>query len=116
MRSQHVCISDKTDITFSVDDSGINLTIRDQPIPEDESEAKQALNQVANTLRLVCAYCWRAQLLFPTNLALSRKHNNLALLAALGPLEDVVMYEIPCSSLNLRSQAMVTVLKTPSLL
>ncbi|EFQ97846.1 hypothetical protein MGYG_00882 [Nannizzia gypsea CBS 118893] len=36
----------------AVDDSGINLTIRDQPIPEDESEAKQALNQVANTLRL----------------------------------------------------------------
>ncbi|KAM5429458.1 Suppressor of Profilin del [Microsporum canis] len=36
----------------ATDDSGINLTIRDQPIPEDESEAKEALNQVANTLRL----------------------------------------------------------------
>lgn len=60
-----ICVG-KTDITFSVDDSGINLTIRDQPIPEDESEAKQALNQVANTLRLVCAH-WCAQLIFPRN-------------------------------------------------
>lgn len=59
LRSQRECIYvGKTDITFSVDDSGINLTIRDQPIPEDESEAKQALNQVANTLRLVCVHCW----------------------------------------------------------
>lgn len=58
LHSQRTCICvGKTDITLSVDDSGINLTIRDQPIPEDESEAKQALNQVANTLRLVCAHC-----------------------------------------------------------
>lgn len=32
----------------------MNLTIRDQPIREDESEAQQAINEMANTLRLVC--------------------------------------------------------------
>ena len=31
----------------------MNLTIRDQPIFEDESQAKQALDDMANTLRLV---------------------------------------------------------------
>ncbi|KAJ5753136.1 hypothetical protein N7520_010053 [Penicillium odoratum] len=35
-----------------VDDSGLNLTIRDQPIFEDESQAKQAMDDMANTLRL----------------------------------------------------------------
>ncbi|OJD24979.1 hypothetical protein ACJ73_03657 [Blastomyces percursus] len=34
------------------EEPGLNLTIRDQPIEEDESEAKMALNEVANTLRL----------------------------------------------------------------
>ncbi|PGH06704.1 hypothetical protein AJ80_08121 [Polytolypa hystricis UAMH7299] len=34
------------------EDLGLNLTIRDQPIKEDEGEANQALNEVANTLRL----------------------------------------------------------------
>ncbi|OJD16657.1 hypothetical protein AJ78_03209 [Emergomyces pasteurianus Ep9510] len=36
----------------AVEEPGLNLTIRDQPIQEDESEAKLALNEVANTLRL----------------------------------------------------------------
>ncbi|KAL4779472.1 Muniscin C-terminal mu homology domain-containing protein [Aspergillus varians] len=31
---------------------GLNLTIRDQPIPEDENQAKQALDDMANQLRL----------------------------------------------------------------
>ena len=31
----------------------MNLTIRDQPIFEDETQAKQAMNDMANTLRLV---------------------------------------------------------------
>ncbi|KAK2740181.1 hypothetical protein FQN57_006192 [Myotisia sp. PD_48] len=33
------------------EESGINLTIRDTPIPEDESQAKQALTEMASTLR-----------------------------------------------------------------
>ncbi|KAL1960872.1 hypothetical protein VTO42DRAFT_5855 [Malbranchea cinnamomea] len=36
----------------AAEDSGINLTIRDKPIEEDESEARQALNDMAQTLRL----------------------------------------------------------------
>ncbi|KAJ5937754.1 hypothetical protein N7454_004096 [Penicillium verhagenii] len=35
-----------------LDESGMNLTIRDQPIFEDESQAKQAMDEMANTLRL----------------------------------------------------------------
>ncbi|KAJ5161673.1 hypothetical protein N7492_007065 [Penicillium capsulatum] len=35
-----------------LDESGVNLTIRDQPIFEDESQAKQAMDDMANTLRL----------------------------------------------------------------
>ncbi|KAL2821275.1 Muniscin C-terminal mu homology domain-containing protein [Aspergillus cavernicola] len=34
------------------EEPGLNLTIRDQPIPEDESQAKQALDDMANQLRL----------------------------------------------------------------
>ena len=34
------------------DPAGLNLTIRDQPIFEDESQAKQAMDDMANTLRL----------------------------------------------------------------
>lgn len=37
----------------SLEDSGMNLTIRDQPIFEDESQAKQAMDDMANTLRMV---------------------------------------------------------------
>lgn len=36
-----------------MDESGMNLMIRDQPIFEDESQAKQAMDDMANTLRLV---------------------------------------------------------------
>lgn len=36
-----------------MDESGMNLTIRDQPIFEDENQAKQAMDEMANTLRLV---------------------------------------------------------------
>ncbi|CAG8174523.1 unnamed protein product [Penicillium nalgiovense] len=36
-----------------LDESGMNLRIRDQPIFEDESQAKQAMNDMANTLRMV---------------------------------------------------------------
>ncbi|KAJ5711327.1 hypothetical protein N7488_005483 [Penicillium malachiteum] len=35
-----------------LDESGMNLTIRDQPIFEDESQARQAMDDMANTLRL----------------------------------------------------------------
>ncbi|GAD99835.1 Fes/CIP4 homology domain protein [Paecilomyces variotii No. 5] len=35
-----------------LEESGLNLTIRDQPIREDESEAQQAITEMANTLRL----------------------------------------------------------------
>ncbi|KAL4934158.1 uncharacterized protein BDV17DRAFT_248503 [Aspergillus undulatus] len=35
-----------------LEDSGLNLTIRDQPIPEDETQAKQAMNDMASQLRL----------------------------------------------------------------
>lgn len=31
----------------------MNLTIREQPIFEDESQAKQAMDDMANTLRMV---------------------------------------------------------------
>ncbi|KAL2869326.1 uncharacterized protein BJX67DRAFT_26441 [Aspergillus lucknowensis] len=34
------------------EEPGLNLTIRDQPIPEDESQAKRALDDMANQLRL----------------------------------------------------------------
>ncbi|KAK5796404.1 hypothetical protein VI817_005689 [Penicillium citrinum] len=34
------------------EDSGMNLTIRDQPIFEDESQAQQAMDDMANTLRM----------------------------------------------------------------
>ncbi|CAI7623471.1 unnamed protein product [Penicillium bialowiezense] len=35
-----------------IDESALNLTIRDQPIFEDESQAKQAMDEMANTLRM----------------------------------------------------------------
>ncbi|PYH99691.1 hypothetical protein BO71DRAFT_415409 [Aspergillus ellipticus CBS 707.79] len=35
-----------------LEDSGMNLTIRDQPIFEDEDQAKQAMDDMANQLRL----------------------------------------------------------------
>ncbi|OOQ90790.1 Fes/CIP4 like proteiny domain protein [Penicillium brasilianum] len=35
-----------------LEDSGVNLTIRDQPIFEDESQAKKAMDDMANTLRM----------------------------------------------------------------
>ncbi|KAL1969485.1 hypothetical protein VTN77DRAFT_8923 [Rasamsonia byssochlamydoides] len=35
-----------------LEESGLNLTIRDQPIQEDEGQAKQAMDDMANTLRL----------------------------------------------------------------
>lgn len=41
------------DAMHSLDESGMNLTIRDQPIFEDESQAKQAMDEMANTLRMV---------------------------------------------------------------
>ncbi|KAJ5618876.1 hypothetical protein N7510_002860 [Penicillium lagena] len=37
-----------------LDEAAMNLTIRDQPIFEDESQAKQAMDDMANTLRMVC--------------------------------------------------------------
>ena len=37
----------------SMDEQAMNLTIREQPIFEDESQAKQAMDDMANTLRLV---------------------------------------------------------------
>lgn len=36
-----------------MEEAGINLTIRDQPIFEDEDQAKQAMDDMANQLRLV---------------------------------------------------------------
>lgn len=38
---------------YSLDEQGMNLTIREQPIFEDESQAKQAMDDMANTLRMV---------------------------------------------------------------
>lgn len=40
-------------MSFRIEDSGLNLTIRDQPIHEDETQAKQAMDEMANTLRMV---------------------------------------------------------------
>lgn len=34
----------------------MNLTIRDQPIFEDESQARKAMDDMANTLRMVSFY------------------------------------------------------------
>ena len=39
----------------SLDEQGMNLTIREQPIFEDEGQAKQAMDEMANTLRMVSA-------------------------------------------------------------
>ncbi|OJJ80852.1 uncharacterized protein ASPGLDRAFT_133423 [Aspergillus glaucus CBS 516.65] len=36
----------------SLEEQGMNLTIREQPIFEDESQAKQAMDDMANTLRM----------------------------------------------------------------
>ena len=36
-----------------MEDTGINLTIRDKPIQEDAGQAQQALSEMANTLRIV---------------------------------------------------------------
>lgn len=36
-----------------MEEAGINLTIRDQPIFEDEDQAKQAMDDMANQLRMV---------------------------------------------------------------
>lgn len=35
------------------EESGLNLTIREKPIQEDESEANLAMHEMANTLRMV---------------------------------------------------------------
>lgn len=47
----------------------MNLTIRDQPIFEDENQAKQAMDEMANQLRLVSAareaYSLRSRLTLP---------------------------------------------------
>jgi hypothetical protein len=43
----------------SLEDSGMNLTIRDQPIFEDESQAKKAMDDMANTLRMVSFFVLR---------------------------------------------------------
>lgn len=40
-------------VNCSLDEAAMNLTIRDQPIFEDESQAKQAMDEMANTLRMV---------------------------------------------------------------
>jgi hypothetical protein len=32
-----------------------NITIREQPIPEDEVQAKKAMNDMASQLRMVCS-------------------------------------------------------------
>lgn len=42
-------------IAIRLDEHGMNLTIRDQPILEDEDQAKQAMDEMANQLRLVSA-------------------------------------------------------------
>lgn len=42
-----------TDSAYSLDEQAINLTIREQPIFEDESQAKQAMDDMANQLRMV---------------------------------------------------------------
>lgn len=47
-----------TGAIYRFDESGMNLTIRDQPIFEDESQAKQAMDEMANTLRMVRAAHW----------------------------------------------------------
>ncbi|KAF4168989.1 hypothetical protein CNMCM6936_000400 [Aspergillus lentulus] len=39
-----------------LDEHGMNLTIRDQPIFEDENQAKQAMDEMANQLRLQAQY------------------------------------------------------------
>jgi hypothetical protein len=40
-------------VISSLGESGLNLTIRDKPIQEDEGQAKQAMDEMANTLRMV---------------------------------------------------------------
>ena len=48
----------------SMDEQAMNLTIREQPIFEDESQAKQAMDDMANTLRLVRCIGTRLSLLY----------------------------------------------------
>lgn len=69
----------------------MNLTIRDQPIFEDESQAKQAMDDMANTLRLVsvaslcCCH-------IPTNM-LRSKLSTPESGGMQAPFEDAVMFE-----------------------
>lgn len=53
-----------------MDESGMNLTIRDQPIFEDENQAKQAMDDMASTLRMVGSV--RVILRLPINVDIAR--------------------------------------------
>ena len=41
---------------YRLEEPGLNLTIREQPIPEDENQAKRAMDDMANQLRLVSVF------------------------------------------------------------
>lgn len=82
-----------------LEESGLNLKIRDQPIQEDENEAQQAINEMANTLRLVC-YFQNAILLYSADPSYS-KLNSRGLDAMLVRLEDGETSETPSSYLIL---------------
>jgi hypothetical protein len=56
-----------------MDESGMNLTIRDQPIFEDENQAKQAMDDMASTLRMVGSV--RVILRMPINVDIARPAN-----------------------------------------
>ena len=54
---------------FRLEEPGMNLTIRAQPIFEDEDQAKQAMDDMANQLRMVGfmhkILCYRTLLMIP---------------------------------------------------
>lgn len=81
----------------------MNLTIRDQPIHEDEEQAKQAMDDIANTLRMVNKTC-KPKITYVHELTSSSKDFNPALGETLVPFVAAVMYETPCSSHHQRAQ------------
>lgn len=84
---------------YSLDEQGMNLTIREQPIFEDESQAKQAMDDMANTLRMVSDVqrdtCALKLLTFCSELRNRESDAMQAPFAAVGTCETRSSFRIP---------------------
>lgn len=86
-----------------MEESGLNLKIRDQPIHEDEEQAKQAMDDIANTLRMV-NNTFKPEITYVHKLMSSSKDFSRALGETPVPFVADAMYETPCSSHHQRAQ------------